>query len=243
MDVLVTGSRGAIGRVVVAALRARGHRVRGFDRAEDGPDGVRGDLTDAAALTRAVEGMQAVVHLAATPDEADPLTSIIPNNIVGLYHVLEAARIAGAKRVVLASSVRAAVGSWDHRSFLPADAAPAPHDFYSWSKGAGELMGQLYGTRRGLSVLAVRIAFFPRDRKEWSWMDAKRHLQQSYLGWRDAGSFFCAAVEAPHDPGFATVFAAGKGAIGLLDLATTERLLGWTPRDAYPDGTPEITGG
>ena len=60
--------------------------------------------TDAPAVSRAAEGVDALIHLAATPDDDDFLTKLLPNNILGAYHVLEAARLAGVRRVVLASS-------------------------------------------------------------------------------------------------------------------------------------------
>src|SRR6516225_3861642 len=104
--VLVTGSAGRIGQAVVTELQARGLPVRGFDRVPTPglADAVVGDLSDATALRRAAEGVGALVHLAATPDDADFLTELLPNNIVGVYHVLEAARRAGVRRLVLASS-------------------------------------------------------------------------------------------------------------------------------------------
>ncbi len=80
--VLVTGSAGRIGRAVCAELIARGHRVRGFDRIPSPAlaDAVVGDVVSPADLARALDGMDTAVHLAATPDEADFLTCLLPNN-------------------------------------------------------------------------------------------------------------------------------------------------------------------
>ena len=68
MRVLVTGSAGAVGRPVVAALREEGHDVRTFDRHGDAD--VTGDLADVDVVDEAVEGCEVVVHLAACPDVA-----------------------------------------------------------------------------------------------------------------------------------------------------------------------------
>src|SRR4051794_6189463 len=91
---LVTGAAGRIGRAVVRELEARGHRVRAFDviEATGATDVVVGDITDGAAIGRAARGATALIHLAATPDDDDFLSRLLPNNIVGAYHVLEAAR-------------------------------------------------------------------------------------------------------------------------------------------------------
>src|SRR5688500_13494369 len=95
--VLVTGSSGRIGRAVVDELRRRGHTVRGFDLVPTPglADMVTGDLTDAEAVGRAMAGATSLVHLAATPDDDDFLSRIVPNNIIGVHHVLEAARREG----------------------------------------------------------------------------------------------------------------------------------------------------
>src|SRR5262249_3483127 len=104
--VLVTGSAGRIGRAVVAELKSRGVTVRGFDLVPtpDADVSLVGDITDGSALLRVAQGVDMLIHLAATPDDDDFLTKLLPNNIVGVYQVFEAARLAGARRLVLASS-------------------------------------------------------------------------------------------------------------------------------------------
>src|SRR5262249_7851011 len=84
--VLVTGSAGRSGRAVVAELQARGRAVRGFDCVPTPglDDYLVGDITDATTVRRAMEGIGALVHLAATPDDDDFLTRLLPNNIVGV---------------------------------------------------------------------------------------------------------------------------------------------------------------
>src|SRR5262245_38586625 len=104
--ILVTGSSGRIGRAVVAELLARRLAVRGFDLVPTAnvADMVVGTLTDPAAVSRAMAGVTMLIHLAATPDDADFLKEIVPNNLIGVHHVLEAARDAGVRRMILASS-------------------------------------------------------------------------------------------------------------------------------------------
>src|ERR1043165_7910078 len=116
VSVLVTGSSGRIGRAAVAELLRRGHTVRGFDLTPTPglQDCIIGDLSDRAALDRAMEKMECLVHLAATPDDAPFLESLLPNNITGLFHVMEGARGAGVRRIVLASSGQ--VNWWQQRS-------------------------------------------------------------------------------------------------------------------------------
>src|SRR4051794_11074412 len=104
--VLVTGSAGRIGQAVVRELLARGQPVRGFDvvPTPGAADAVVGDIASAEDVRRATAGAKAVIHLAATPDDDDFMTRLLPNNIVGTFNLIEAAREANVPRVVLAST-------------------------------------------------------------------------------------------------------------------------------------------
>src|SRR5438874_400354 len=145
LRVLVTGSAGRIGRAVVRELKARGHAVRGLDLlpTPDADDCVTASVTDADAVRRAAEGVQAILHLAATPDDDDFLTRLLPNNIIGVYHVLEAARLAAVRRLVLASSGQVV---WRQRMRGPlpvrADDPPTPRYWYAATKVFLEAAGQ-----------------------------------------------------------------------------------------------------
>src|SRR5688572_9868291 len=93
--ILITGSAGRIGQAVVQALA--GEVVRGFDRVPTPgvAESLTGDIANLSDVRWAVEGIHTVVHLAATPDDDDIVTQLLPNNIVGVYHLMEAAREAG----------------------------------------------------------------------------------------------------------------------------------------------------
>ena len=125
MKVLVTGAAGFIGAHVVSALTRAGADVRGFDRDEPG-DGVaewvRGDVTDRAAVGKAVEGCDAVMHLAAVYSyyrrDAEAMLRV---NVEGTRSVLEAA---GARRVVHTSSA-ATCGPVAGRPAHEGDSPPA----------------------------------------------------------------------------------------------------------------------
>ena len=102
MRALVTGAAGFIGSHVVAAVAAAGAQVRAFDVHEPAAlpadaDYVRGDVLDADALARALEGVEAVFHLAAlysyAPADAAAMERV---NVEGARAVLAAAASAGA---------------------------------------------------------------------------------------------------------------------------------------------------
>lgn len=239
--ILVTGSAGRIGQAVVKELLAQGERVRGFDRVPTPgvADSHVGNLTDAEAVRRAAEGVRAVIHLAATPDDADFMTEILPNNIVGLHHVMEATRLAGVRRLVLASSGQ--VNWWQRerteRAIHP-DEPITPRYWYAAAKVFAEAIGQGYAETHGLSVIAVRLGWCPRpgQEKEIAALDWARDV---YLSPGDAGRFFHAAVRAPLSIRYAVVHATSRPLnLTRFDLEPTRELLGWEPQDRWPDGLP-----
>jgi nucleoside-diphosphate-sugar epimerase len=241
--ILVTGSAGRIGRAVVRELQARGRPVRGFDRVPTPglEDAVIGDLTDAATVGRAARGAEAIVHLAATPDDDDFLTELLPNNIVGPYHVLEAARHAGTRRLVLASSGQVnwwqrERGPWPVRATDP----PTPRYWYAAAKLFVEAAGQAYAEAHGLSVIVARLGWCPRNRDHARELAATPWGPDVYLSPADAGRFFACAVAAPANLRQAIVYATSRPASRLTyDLEAAKELVGFEPRDRWPEGSEE----
>jgi uronate dehydrogenase len=187
VTVLVTGSSGRIGSSLVTLLPELGWQVRGFDRdpsliEQAQVEQVRGDITDPDALDRAMAGVQAVVHLAGQPTEA-PWPVIREANIEGSYQVFEAARRAGVRRFVYASSnhavgftPRGAAGTGEPAE-LPADTAPRPDTLYGVSKVFGEALGRYYADRYGMQVACLRIGTFaetpPDARAMATWLSPR----------------------------------------------------------------------
>jgi nucleoside-diphosphate-sugar epimerase len=233
--IVVTGAAGAIGRPVCDELLRRGHRVRGFDHTPTPwlDEAVTADLVDREAVRTAVRGANALVHLAAQPDDAD-FSLLEGPNVRGLFHVLDAARQEGLARVVLASSIQV-LGEWWVPGPRPASTAfAAPSNHYALTKVWAEQMGEMYARVHGLSVIAARIAFMVRSPDEARRL-ARRGLFDTYLSRGDVGRFFAAAIEAPTID-FAVLYAVGAGGERLFDMEPTTRTIGFTPRDRWPDG-------
>ena len=174
MKALVTGGAGFIGSNIVDALLARGDEVAVVDNLCTGSranlaDALAAgatlheiDIVDQPALRAAFEAErpEVVFHLAAQIDVrrsvADPGFDARVN-VEGTANVLEAARVAGARRVIYSSTGGAIYGEADT---IPTseDAALRPLAPYGAAKHAGEGYLALYATLHGLSTLALRYA-------------------------------------------------------------------------------------
>jgi len=174
---LVTGGAGFIGSHLVEALLSRGESVRVLDNFLTGkPENlqpfrdrielIRGDAADPATAASAVAGMDCVLHQAALPSVprsvADPL-GCHHNCLSTTLCILEAARRAGVRRVVLASSSSV----YGDQPELPKreSQTPAPKSPYAAAKLACELYARTYSRLHGLSTACLRYfnVFGPRQ--------------------------------------------------------------------------------
>lgn len=234
--VLVTGGAGAIGRRATVELIRRGHFVRSFDRgpSEQAQESVVADIADHQAVRDAAEGMDAIVHLAATPDDAPFLEKLLQPNVVGLFNVMDAARAGTAKRVVLASSMQVISGLRHEERVKTADDA-APTNHYALTKVWAEAMGEMYARCYGLGVISARIGWMTRNKREAERLE-QRHAHDTYLSPRDAGRFFAAAVEADAH-GFHILYAVSRPRDrAQVDLEGARRAIGYEPLDVFPEG-------
>ncbi len=134
--ILITGAAGRIGGYLATAWRDRYDLVLTDIRALEDTRGlpfIQADLADLAAVEAACQGVDTVVHMGANPSPHATLEALLPPNIIGVYNVFEAARRAGCRRVVSASSIHAVFG-------YPADVQvhgsmpPRPRDLYGATK-------------------------------------------------------------------------------------------------------------
>jgi uronate dehydrogenase len=243
--ILVVGSAGRIGQAVVAELKAAGLTVRGFDRVKTlGADEcVVGSITEAGPIQAAAVGVETLIHLAATPDDEDFMTQLLPNNIIGLYHVMEAARLNAVKRVVLASSGQ--VNWWQRMAGkLPVKVEDplTPRYWYAATKVFAESIGQGYAETHRISVIVVRLGWCPRSAEHLQELATSDWAQDVYLSPRDAGRFFLCAAQAP-ELKFVAVYATSKPKNRThFDLEPAKRLLGFEPQESWPQGSELITG-
>lgn len=240
--VLVTGASGAIGTPVCAHLVERGHQVRGFalEANADLADSVIGDLSDLDKVREAVADVDTVIHLGAYPNNADFLDVLLEPNVRGLYHVCAAAVEAGVERLVIASSLQV-ISGLKKEGLIRIEDGAAPTNHYALSKVWAEDLGEMYARVHELSVVLVRIGWFPRNTEEARRLAKYEHGPSVYFSHGDAAHFFARCVESPTPgPGESlTVFATSQPAdTPRLDLDPARTNLGYKPQDTWPEGMP-----
>lgn len=173
--VLVTGGDGSIGRAITERLVGLGVEVTALSLQFDGDSladrTIEGDARDEEVVARALEGADAVVHLAAIPHPslASP-TIVFATNVVSTFTVLAEAGQAGVRRAVIASSVNAFGVPMNSHDVEPAyypldeDIPPDIDDAYSLSKQTDEATARMAWRRWGIDVVSLRFPLI-KDRE------------------------------------------------------------------------------
>lgn len=166
--VLVTGAAGFVGRLLTSELLAAGHRVKAAQRRLDPgqPEfpGLQriavGDISGQTHWGRALEGVDAVAHLAArahilSDAHVDPITEYRRINVDASENLGRAAAAAGVKRLLFLSSIGVNGKRTEGQPFTESDPA-SPHDTYAVSKWKAECALASVAARTGLQLVIVR---------------------------------------------------------------------------------------
>lgn len=223
--ILVTGGAGLVGSYLRHGLPALGWQLRTLDLVDvsdpvEGEEVVRADIHDGDALARAMRDVAAVVHLAGIPTEA-AFADICAANIDGTYRVFEAARAAGVRRIVYASSNHA-VGFTPRQELAGVDVPPRPDTFYGVSKAFGEALARYYVDRHGMQVVCLRIG-------SCCPVPTSVRMLSTWLSPGDMARLAHACLSTP-DLDFAVVYGISANTRGWWDLAPG-RALGYEPVD------------
>ncbi len=242
--VLVTGMSGLIGRALRRHLEGR-YDLRALNRgALEGVPCHRADIADLSAIEPAFAGVDTVVHLAADATSPNPPeASVIHNNVVGTLNVYEAARRAGVRRVVFASSGATVsaiereppysdlvAGRYEGLTSWPmiTHLSPVrPAGLYGVSKVWGEALGRHYADAHGLSVICVRIGRVNAEDRPSSARDFSVWCSQ-----RDITALLERCVAAPDSIRYDIFFGTSGNKWGYRDLEHPGAVLGWAPLDS-----------
>jgi NAD+ dependent glucose-6-phosphate dehydrogenase len=233
--VLVTGAAGTIGNDVLRLLREDPESDLELLLTDADPDPNADppveqlDVRDLEAVTTAFDGVDTVIHLAGAASPEAPWEDVLDLNIVGTRTVLEGARRAGVRRVVLASSNHA-MGMYDREGQWPVynHQPPRPDSLYGVSKVFGEVLGRYYHDAHDLDVIALRIGWESGDYGAAADDTLTRGMWTSP---RDMAQALRRAVEAPVR--FGVYYVTSDNAERRWDLTDALVDLGYRPQDDW----------
>jgi uronate dehydrogenase len=223
--ILLTGAAGGLGKVLRERLKANCKKLRlsdhvDFGKAVSNEEIVLADLGDAQAVDTMVQGVNAIVHLGGVSVEG-PVGPILRANILGMYHLYEAARKHGVKRIIFASSNHV-TGFYKQSETISADDAPRPDGMYGVSKAFGEDLSRMYFDRYGIETACIRIgSSFPEPRD--------RRMLASWLSYNDLYRLITACLTAPV-VGHSIVFGVSNNSVTWYDNCRAKHI-GFQPQD------------
>ena len=259
--VLITGVSGLVGSAIYLHLaqwpdryelygmgRRRTNSERILDEREidiSSEKYVVGDIADMDCVTRAVSGMDVVVHMAADP-AGRGWDSLQKNNIVGAYNIFEACKEAGVKRVVAASTIQVSTGNCESDPYraiaekryedvpenipvVSSETIGQPRNLYAASKVWTESLAQVYGYSHGMSSLCIRIGWVtgedqPRGGRSDIWCSQY-----------DIAELTRCCIDA--DPGllFGIYYGMSKNKWCWVDMDNSANQLGFEPKQSAED--------
>ncbi|ARE42080.1 UDP-glucose 4-epimerase [Rhodovulum sp. P5] len=226
-QVLMTGAAGGIGTLLRPILPRLKVRMRLSDladaipQAEPGEDWMPGDLTNPADAARLVAGCDAILHFGgiSTENRADLIHEV---NVKGTYTLYEAARKAGVRRILFASSNHV-IGFHPRETRLDADSEIRPDSMYGVSKAYGEALARYYWHKFGIESLILRIgSCFPQPKD--------RRMMATWMSKEDMLRLIGAMLFAPR-LGCPVVYGVSNNRESWWDNSKTA-YLGWVPQDS-----------
>jgi nucleoside-diphosphate-sugar epimerase len=246
--VLVTGAAGNIGSYFAEQshrnyelrlmIRPRDYekkremveKLRGFGEL------VSGELSELDKLKEFCRGIDTVLHLAANPSPNATWDSICSDNITGTYHTFVAAKAAGCRRVIYASSIHAVSG-------YPADVQVKttepvnPGDLYGVSKCFGEALARYMAEKEGVSAICLRIgAFQPHESAE---SEKGIAMLDAWVSRRDLNQLIEKCIDN-ETLKFAILHGLSNNRFKRVDISDARELVGYEPQDDLTDVNPKL---
>jgi uronate dehydrogenase len=203
--------------------------LRRLELSED-DEFVQADIRDLPALERACQGVRALIHLAAIPEEDDFHTKLLPANVEGVYNAFEAARRAGVRKVLFTSTGQTVL-SYPSGEWVTPEMPARPSSVYACTKLFGEALARYYVERHGMHIIVIRLCMFqPYDSPL---LRSPGPVQQEWCSPRDLTQLLLKCLQS--DVPFAVFFGVSNNSGRFWDISNAQRLVGYAPADNAAD--------
>lgn len=242
--ILVTGMSGLIGGVIRQQMEGK-YELSALNRSlVEGITCYQADIADLEAIRPAFEGQDIVIHMAAKAGENYTWDEILQANIAGTYNVFEAARQAGVKRVIYASS-GAAISGWEREEpykalaegrykdvpetwpMITHESPTRPSGIYGASKVWGENLAHHFTDTSDLSIICLRIGAVNRENRPYQ----PRHFS-AWCSQGDIAQMVEKCVAAPDSLKYDIFFVVSNNKWSYRDVAHAYEVVGFEPQDA-----------
>lgn len=230
--VLITGAAGRIGVVLREGLQERYDLRVMYNRTvleqQADEEIIIGDITDLDVVEKAVDGCDAVIHMAGNPNVGASFADCHHQNSLGTYCVYEACVRRNVPRVVFASTNHV-TGEYEKEGIYTTPEMPVrPDSFYGASKAHGEALGRYYADNHGLAVICLRIGSF-QPVESVTGRKGDRILS-TWLSHRDTVQLCWRSIEA-EDVKFGIYYGISGNKRAYWDLSNAIDEIGYAPED------------
>jgi dTDP-4-dehydrorhamnose reductase len=243
--VLVTGAAGNIGSYFAEHSKAKYDlRLMVQERNDEAAaleqfgEVVEADLGDLNRMKQICAGIDTVLHLAADASPSATWDSLLNANIIGTYNTLVAAKSAGCRRVIYASSIHAVSGYAEDVQVKTSEPVN-PGDLYGVTKCFGEALGRYMAEQEGLSVIALRIGSFQPLEEAQS--EDSLEMLDSFVSQRDLNQLIERCIDTEKIR-FAILHGVSDNRFKKLDISDARELVGYAPQDDLTRENPKIKG-
>ena len=247
--ILITGMSGLIGGMAGCHLFGQGHKIRALNRRKEAVvESFEADIKNLDQIRSAFDDVDVVLHFSAYLGQNDDWSKHLDTNIIGCYNVFEAARLAGVKNFIFASSgatqsfytseepIKSSIEArWkdldkQEKRILDYFDPPRPGDIYGASKVWGETLGRLYSDKYGMSVICIRIGRVTKENIPTSSAHAA-----VYCSHRDLNQIIEKSVNKIDQVKFEVIYAVSDNKGRFRDISNAKKIIGYEPLDGIKE--------
>ncbi|HEY9693248.1 MAG TPA: NAD(P)-dependent oxidoreductase [Oculatellaceae cyanobacterium] len=229
--ILITGAAGVIGTSLREHLSQHyNFRCLDINAIPNTNNMIIADITNFKAVLEAMQGVDAVIHLAANPKLNQAWDDVYHSSIGGTYNIFEAARQAGVTKVIYASTTHVSIWPDIKQQVLITPEMPVnPDTLYGVGKACGEMLGRFYTEKYNLSVICLRIGWF-KLKPEINNPDQLQRFIRTWCSPKDLAQLVRRSLDTDN-LGFQIFYAVSNNRQRFWDISNAQKLVGYQPED------------